>query len=211
LQRTRDSLRIFSAAFGPYPFSELDIAQSPNTAGGMEYPGLFAMSTNIWNTSDPTFGFLVVHETAHQWFYSLVGSDQALHPWLDEAVAQYAVAIYIRDMEGEAAYQTALGSFRALYEAFIVDQPDQLIGEPVTAYPGQAYFYLVYQKGPLLYAALDATFGYEAVLHLLRAYCAAYRYRLATPEDALASFESSLGADLHPLFADWVSGGIPVG
>ena len=30
------------------------------------------------------------HELAHQWFYSLVGNDQARDPWLDEGLATYA-------------------------------------------------------------------------------------------------------------------------
>ncbi len=33
---------------------------------------------------------VAVHETAHQWFYAMVGDSQALHAWLDEAFASYA-------------------------------------------------------------------------------------------------------------------------
>ena len=32
------------------------------------------------------------HETAHQWFYSLVGNDQARDPWIDEGLATWAEA-----------------------------------------------------------------------------------------------------------------------
>lgn len=211
LQITRDALRIFNAAFGPYPFVELDVVQTPNTAGGMEYPGLFVMSANIWNTTDPTFAFLVVHETAHQWFYSLVGNDQALHPWVDEALVQYATALYIRGMEGDAAYRAALDAFRAQHAAFIDDHPDQQIGAPVSAYPGLAYFFTVYQKGPLFFAALDEQFGTDAVIAALRDYSVVYRYRIATPDALRASLEASLGADLGALFAEWITDQEPVG
>jgi len=37
---------------------------------------------------------LSVHETAHQWWDGLVGTDQALEPWLDEALATYAERIF---------------------------------------------------------------------------------------------------------------------
>ena len=40
--------------------------------------------------------YVVHHETAHQWFYSLVGNDQALDPWLDEALATWAQAVFDR-------------------------------------------------------------------------------------------------------------------
>ena len=35
-----------------------------------------------------------VHETAHQWWYARVANDQALEPWLDEAMATYSELLY---------------------------------------------------------------------------------------------------------------------
>ena len=37
-------------------------------------------------------GLITAHEIAHQWFYSLVGNNQARDPWLDEGFASYAGA-----------------------------------------------------------------------------------------------------------------------
>jgi aminopeptidase N len=164
----------------------------------------------VWDRTNDFFEFLIAHETAHQWWYSLVGSDQALHPWMDEALAQYAVALYIRDREGPAAYDAALESFRSLYASYAESNPDQVIGLPVSAYPGSAYFYGVYQKGPLFFAALDDAFGFDTVQAMLRDYFGAYRYRIAAPEDMLASFEQTSGANLHAIFEEWV-GDVPVG
>lgn len=205
LQVVQDSVRVFNAAFGAYPFAELDVVQTPNTAGGMEYPGLFVIDGGVWSSTTGLFDFLLVHETAHQWWYSLVGNDQARDPWIDEALAQYAVAVYIRALEGEDAYRAALESFRRQYAAFIAEHPDQMIGEPVSAYPDEAYFMMVYQKGPLFYAALDAQFGTEALLAALREMFAAYRYGILYPDDLRAALEASLGADLGAVFAEWVA------
>ena len=33
--------------------------------------------------------YLVTHETGHEWFYGIVGSDQALEPYTDEAVTDF--------------------------------------------------------------------------------------------------------------------------
>ena len=77
----------------------------------------------MWNHADSFFEFVIVHEAAHQWWYSLVGNDQALHPWMDEGLAQYAVAVYIRAQEGDAAYQAALDSFRAQHEGYCEANP----------------------------------------------------------------------------------------
>ena len=204
LQLTQDAVRIFNASFGGYPFAELDVVQTPTGAGGIEYPGVFVVADSIWDPAEEFFQFVIAHEAAHQWWYSLVGSDQTLNPWMDEALAQYSVAVYIRDREGAAAYQAALESFRAQYAYFVETHDDDVIGEPVTAYPANAYFFLVYQKGPLFFAALDEMFGYDAVNRMLRDYFTAYRYGIAEPNDMLTSFETTLGENLDDLFEEWV-------
>ena len=68
--------------FGPFPFPSLSVARLPAEGGGIEYPSSILMLDGS--------RLVAVHETAHQWFYAMVGDSQALHPWLDEAFAQYA-------------------------------------------------------------------------------------------------------------------------
>ncbi len=203
---TQEAVRIFNRAFGVYPYSELDVVQTPNLASGIEYPGVFVIARSVWNVEDSFFEFVLVHEAAHEWWYALVGNDQTRHPWIDEALAQYGVALYIREREGDDAYYAALDSFRAQFEQYITRYPDrdQPIGNPVSAYEASAYFFMVYQKGPLLYAALDEMFGTEALLLALADLFAAYRYRIVEPQDMLARFEASLGSELDSLFAEWV-------
>jgi peptidase M1-like protein len=73
------SLERYSALYAPYPWPSYTVVAMPDT-GGLEYPTLvYQPSTN------PS----VAHETAHQWFYSLVGNDQARDPWLDEGLATW--------------------------------------------------------------------------------------------------------------------------
>ena len=51
---------------------------------GIEYPTMIFLGTG-------TSGVLTTHEVAHQWFYGLVGDDQARDPVLDEGLATYAM------------------------------------------------------------------------------------------------------------------------
>ena len=52
----------------------------------MESPGLIWIPYGIGSAN---LRYLVSHETAHQWFYSLVGNDQARQPFADEAAADF--------------------------------------------------------------------------------------------------------------------------
>src|SRR6185437_581890 len=51
---------------------------------GIEYPMLSYVGRSNFDR------LIVDHETGHQWFYSLVGNDQARDPWLDESLATWA-------------------------------------------------------------------------------------------------------------------------
>jgi aminopeptidase N len=211
LQMAMDSVRIYNGTFGYYPFAELDFVQTPTTAGGIEYPGLIVVAESAWDRNDEFFEFVIVHEAAHQWWYSLVGNDQTLDPWMDEALAQYSTAIYIGAQEGNNGYDGAISSFDQLYQDYIAQHGDQVIGLPASGYlDDAAYFYLVYQKGPAFFGALATEYGYDTVQMMLRAYFEQYRYQIAEPEDMLDCFETTSGLDLNPIFDEWV-GPMPVG
>ena len=78
------SLQRYSALYRPYPwrtYTMVGMADLPEIAGGLEYPTLVYQPAASENAA---------HETAHQWFYSLVGNDQAHDPWLDEGLATWA-------------------------------------------------------------------------------------------------------------------------
>jgi hypothetical protein len=78
-------LETLARRFGPYPWPSLRVAALPDLAHvGIEYPTAIFLGTG-------TAGELTRHEVAHQWFYSLVGNDQARDPVLDEGLATYAM------------------------------------------------------------------------------------------------------------------------
>jgi aminopeptidase N len=97
---TAQAVQLFSEKFAPYPYETLSVVESAS-ADGMESDGLFFMAGSFYATYDGTLQnyltTLSVHETGHQWWYGLVGSDQALEPWLDEALATYAERIFYRE------------------------------------------------------------------------------------------------------------------
>lgn len=91
LHSARDAIAAFESQLGQYPYPRLTIAESSG-GHGMESPG------HIWiPASHPRslLRFLTVHETAHQWFYAVVGNDQPREPFADEAVAEFLTRWYL--------------------------------------------------------------------------------------------------------------------
>jgi len=97
LQTTVEAMQTFSERFGPYRYKTLTAVQG-DFNDGMEFSGLYFISRDYFNLYDGTpKNYLITiaaHETAHQWWFDAVANDQALEPWLDEALATYSERIY---------------------------------------------------------------------------------------------------------------------
>ncbi len=175
------ALPLAVTAFGRFPFPVLNVAILPSLAGsGIEYPGMFLIGSGTGQS-------IVTHELVHMWFYGMVGDDQELHPWLDEAFATYGEQLIDAAMLGVQPQLTdPLG-----YSALPVDSP-------VTAFEQDYYGYdeVVYYKGAaaLQRARQDSGAGnFDAAM---RCYVRANAWGIATPTDvlrALAPLPAAVG------------------
>ena len=205
LEYASNALKVFNENFGQYPYTELDVVETPTTAGGIEYPGLVVIGQSLYSESGDFFEFATVHETAHQWWYGLVGNDQVDEPWLDEALTQYSTLLYyeqVRDSSTADAIRSHY--FERHYDELIQENRDAPIGQPVRAYSREDYGPVVYGKGPLFFHALRAEVGNEMFFTVLRAYFRAYRYKVATAEEFLDLAEEVSGRDLDSLYRKWI-------
>lgn len=203
-----DSLELFNSKYPPYPYTELDIVGTPTLAGGIEYPGLIVVNSQLYavEPGDPgTRQFLegvVAHEVAHQWFYNLVGDDQLDDPWLDEALAQYLTYEYFTDQYGPGGEAGFRASLEGRWER--VEFADIPIGLPVAEYDETEYGAIVYGRGPLFFIALRDEIGQQTFDAFLREYTEQLSWGIATPEFLQSLAEQHCACDLDALFDEWV-------
>jgi len=206
LQTAADALRVFADLFGPYPYSELDVVETPNYLGGMEYPGLVVVQDSLY-PGVTGVEWLTAHEVAHQWWFGLVGSDQVTHPWLDEALTQYSTMLYYeRAYSAERAARIRYVEFEQVHQGLIRRGRDLPIGLPADEYAPGLYWDVVYDKGALYFHALRERTGDDAFFRILRTYYERHRYGIATPETFLDAVETVTGDRHMDLFAEWVLG-----
>jgi hypothetical protein len=101
LDTTIAALNLYSQLYGPYTHDSLTIVES-DFKDGMEYDGLYFLGQEYFSayTGEPS-SYLVTlsaHETAHQWWYAMVANDQALEPWLDEALCTYSERLFYENV-----------------------------------------------------------------------------------------------------------------
>lgn len=101
LATAKETNELYTRLFGASPFKRIAVVQA-DFPDGMEFSGLFFVSTN-WFTKfwegkpDGWLTLITAHEMAHQWWYSSVGDEQALHPYMDETFAIYCEVIYLEE------------------------------------------------------------------------------------------------------------------
>jgi len=206
LQVAADALATFGELFGPYPYAELDVVETPTTAGGVEYPGLVVISEWLYGGGG-RLEWVVAHEVAHQWWYGMVGSDQVDEPWLDEALAQYSVLLYYEATYGsEMAAYIVEREFEQVHHNLIAAGRDMPVGLPVAAYDPELYGPVVYDKGPLYFHALRREVGDGDFIAILQTYCRRHRYGIATPDSFLTAVKIVSGDPRRPLFEEWIAG-----
>jgi hypothetical protein len=176
------SLQHLAALYGRYPWRTFTLAYGPDLeAEGIEYPTLVFEGPGQLQLITP-------HEIAHQWFYSLVGDDQAADPWLDEGLASWA--------GGEA------GSELQVFQTVpIPADAGGHLGAPMTYWDRHPhdYFAGVYAQGV---QALSSLGPVPRVACALRRYVAHNAYGIANDADALAAF-SSVFPDARTHFAGY--------
>ena len=203
-----ECIEIFTELFGPYPYTELDVVQSASRLGGIEYPGLIVVSDVLYaGEAAGSLDWIVAHETAHQWWYGMVGNDQVHEPWLDEALTNYSAWLYFeRTMDEESAQEVYAAMFTEPAEITVQQGYELPIGLPVAAYDSEAYYPIVYSKGAQFWHALRLALGDDVFLDILQGYYARYAYDVATGPDFLATANAISGQDISPLYNEWVHG-----
>jgi hypothetical protein len=91
-----DALEFMSKWYGPYIYPELNIVDSQNPYGGMEYPNLIQCSVKDL-LGLKMLEQAVIHEIGHQWFYGMLGNNEMDDAWLDEGVTMFSEMRYFKE------------------------------------------------------------------------------------------------------------------
>jgi hypothetical protein len=194
------AMKLYNELFGPYPYEGLTMIQA-DFDHGMEYSGLYFLSKAFFSTYDGTPSTYLVtiaaHETAHQWWYGLVGNDPALEPWLDEALCTYSEKIFYENLFPQSLNWWSYARVK-FYDP--VGWVDSTIYN-TTSY--RAYRDAVYLRGALFLDALRARVGDEAFFAFLQDYLNQNTNRIASREDFFSILKEHTVASWEDLMQEY--------
>lgn len=200
------AIRSFNKVFGKYPYGQYSIVVT-KFPSGMEYPGIVFISDQ-YQTLDP-LETVIVHETAHQWWYGLVGNDQIDEAWLDESLATYSEVIYFKEVYGEERAKEHYDNIRYGYE-YAVDYlaNDKLVNKSLSKFTDwNDYGALAYNRGGMFLHRIREEFGEDVLYNILNEYYNRYKFHIAKTEDFIGVCEDITGESFDDLIKEYLNGG----
>jgi hypothetical protein len=198
---------LYNESFGLYPYETFNIVFC-NYSGAMEYSSLIMLDANILNNSNLSrFERVIAHESAHQWWYGVVGNDQGRNPWIDESLASYSEYYFWYHTYGEASAtnyaQTIFNAYAARYEG---TAPNCSVRSSLDCFnTEESYRSVVYRRGAMAWNSLEKDTSMESITTFLKALYSENRFKLLD-ETSFLNFTSHYFDETSFLnFIDYIS------
>ena len=201
-------LQCFEHWFGPYPWYEdgYKLVETPHL--GMEHQSAVAYGNHFVNgylgrdLSGTGWGlkwdFIIVHESAHEWFGNSITSKDLADMWVHESFANYAEGLYTECRFGkEAGAAYVIGTRSKIQNDRPIVAPFGVNAE------GSGDMY--YKGGNMLHTIRQLVGDDEKWRGILRGLSATFRHRTVTGEQVQEYISRQAGMDLRPVFAQYLT------
>jgi len=206
--QVRPMLACFEHWFGPYPWYEdgYKLVETPHL--GMEHQSAVAYGNHYQNgylgrdLSGTGLGlkwdFIIVHESAHEWFGNSLTSKDLADMWVHESFANYAEALYTECQQGKEAGATyVIGTRRNVRN----DQP--IVAPFGVNAEGSGDMY--YKGGNMLHTIRQLVNDDEKWRSILRGLQSTYRHQVVTGKQVEDYISQHAGMDLRKVFAQYLT------
>lgn len=146
---------------------------------------------------------LVAHELAHQWFGDTVTCADWSHAWLNEGFATFMPSFWVRESEGEDAFERSrYGTLQGGLQAHSFQKRPVVYSDyelPIDNFGG-----FIYAGGASRLFMLMDKLGEPAFWKGVNAYLEEYKFKPVTTDDFFHAMSKSSGVDLTTFEKQWL-------
>lgn len=208
-----DGVKRYSQWIGEYAYPVVQAVEGPanNSSGGMEYPMITLITSP--DAKVESLDAVIAHEVGHNWFMSMLGSNERMHTWMDEGLNTYYQFRYEAEkyrsnmIFGDAIpkdlKEMPADQFQsAIYNAILENIPmESAMDIPAYDFKGSDEYGLIsYVKTAVWMYLLEAAVGKEKVDAAVQNYFKKWKNKHPQPEDMQAAFEEAIGSKLENFF-----------
>jgi len=200
-------LEAFQHYFGEYPFKKDGYKLIEAPYSGMEHQSAVTYGNHFANgylERDWTgvgislkFDFIIIHESAHEWFGNSVTAADVSDMWIHEGWATYLEGLYVEYMFGKDDALKYLNG----YKSRVRNAQPIVTQRGVNREPPQDQYF----KGALFLNTLRSVVNDDKKWWaLLHGYYQHFKYRNIMTEDVVAYFNRKTGMNLTPIFDQYL-------
>jgi aminopeptidase N len=205
--QAKPMMAAFQKYFGDYPFPKDGYKLIEVPYSGMEHQSAVTYGNRFANgylERDWTgvgvslkFDFIIIHESAHEWFGNSITAGDVSDEWIHEGWATYAECVYVEALFGRGdALKYTNG-----YKTKVRNRQPIITARGVNQSPSQDQYF----KGALFLHTLRSVIDNDVRWwKLVRDYCSRFRYRNIMTEDLVAFFNRQTGMKLTPVFNQYL-------
>jgi len=205
--QVKGMLAAYEHYFGPYPFEKDGYKLIEVPYSGMEHQSAVSYGNlfeNGYLGRDWTgvgistrFDFIIIHESAHEWFGNSITAADKSDMWIHEGWATYMESLYVEYRWGHADAVKYLNGFKSKVKN---DRP--IITERgVNAEPPEDQYF----KGALMLNTLRSVVNDDAKwFRLIHDFYQHFKYQNIMTEDVVAYFNQQTGMNLTPIFNQYL-------
>jgi aminopeptidase N len=205
--QVKPMMEAFQKYFGEYPFKKDGYKLIEVPYSGMEHQSAVTYGNRFANgylERDWTgvgvslkFDFIIIHETAHEWFGNAVSAAEQSDMWIHEGWATYMECLYVEHMFG---YDDAL-KYTNGYKSKIGNKEPIIVQRGLARDPNQDQYF----KGALFLHTLRNIVNEDAKwFKLIRDLYDRFKYKNIMTEELVAFVNAQLGRNLTPVFDQYL-------
>lgn len=209
----KDATRKYSNWIGEYEYPVVQAVEGPknNSSGGMEYPMITLITSP--DAKPESLDGVIAHEVGHNWFMSMLGSNERAHTWMDEGLNTYyqfryeaekyrSNSVFGDAIPEEVKKMPADKFMDIIYNVINENVPmKSAMDIPADQFASSDEYGVVsYVKTALWVYLLEAAVGRGKVDSAFQNYFAKWKDKHPQPEDLKAAFEETIGGNLDKFF-----------
>ncbi|TND07791.1 MAG: aminopeptidase N [Bacteroidetes bacterium] len=197
-RQVKDHIALYEKRFGPYPWYRDGFKLVESPFAGMEHQTGIAYGNGYTNDYEG-FDYIILHETAHEWWGNSVTAADLGDGWIHEGFATYAEALFVEETQGRDAYRR-----------YLLDQRLTIINRrPVSRPFNMRYFNYrdgdIYHKGSWILHSLRYALENDSLFFdILETFATENAPKTVTSKDFIALVNRKTGKDYQWFFDQYL-------